>query len=200
MRPVARINAKPDQTRAWAPRTLAWIAGLIAFLLSVSGCGGSSPLRSARQPSTAIAAKQFVAFAVCMRSHGVPGYPDPQVSSSGNHVQVTISPGAADPQRSGVQVCWGCLPQTPAQRRKTGQQFASTSAGPDVRGLCPRPRRAELPRRRSRRSVHSSLGDQPAGGAVPTRHASVRSVAAELALDQSSSSGWLMTPPSAHSA
>lgn len=32
-----------------------------------------------------------------MRSHGVPGYPDPQVSSSGNQVEVRISPGSANP-------------------------------------------------------------------------------------------------------
>jgi len=32
-----------------------------------------------------------------MRSHGVPEYPDPHVSSSANHTQVTISPGSANP-------------------------------------------------------------------------------------------------------
>jgi hypothetical protein len=32
-----------------------------------------------------------------MRSHGEPDYRDPQVASSDGHVQVTISPGSADP-------------------------------------------------------------------------------------------------------
>jgi hypothetical protein len=64
--------------------------------------------------------KQFVAFAVCMRSHGVPDYPDPQISSSGNHAQVKISPGRADPGspafKSANHSCHNLLPNggTPA--------------------------------------------------------------------------------------
>jgi hypothetical protein len=39
---------------------------------------------------------QTVAFAACMRAHGVSDYPDPQVSGSGNHGQIKISPGSAN--------------------------------------------------------------------------------------------------------
>jgi hypothetical protein len=73
-----------------------YLPGLIAVGVLISGCGGSSPTSSAHPPTAAAnVGKQFVAFAVCMRSHGVPDYPDPQVSSSGNHGQVKISPGSA---------------------------------------------------------------------------------------------------------
>jgi hypothetical protein len=49
------------------------------------------------------ARKQFVAFATCMRAHGVPGYPDPQVSSSAGQVHVRISPGSANPNSPAFQ-------------------------------------------------------------------------------------------------
>ncbi len=49
-----------------------------------------------------------------MRSHGVSSYPDPQVSSSANHVQIKISPGGADPDspafKSANHACRNLLP------------------------------------------------------------------------------------------
>jgi hypothetical protein len=55
-----------------------------------------------------------LAFASCVRTHGVTSYPDPQVTSSGNHVSVKISPGAADPNSSAFktanQACHHLLP------------------------------------------------------------------------------------------
>lgn len=59
--------------------------------------------------------KQFVAFAVCMRSHGLPDYPDPQISSSGGQVHVKISPGSLDPNspafKSADEACHELLPK-----------------------------------------------------------------------------------------
>lgn len=98
MRPVAGNNAKPDRSGARARRMVISVAGLVAVVLLVAGCGGSSPSRSPGGSSPPFTAKQFVAFAVCMRSHGVPDYPDPQVSISGNHGQVKIGPGRANPR------------------------------------------------------------------------------------------------------
>jgi hypothetical protein len=49
-----------------------------------------------------------------MRSRGVADYPDPLVSGSGNHVQVKISPGSANPNspafRSASRACHRLLP------------------------------------------------------------------------------------------
>ncbi len=101
-----------------------------AVAVLAAGCGGGrSPTTSANRPTAAgTVGKQFVAFAGCMRSHGVPGYPDPQVSSSGNHVQVTISPGNADPNspafKSADHACHNLLPNggAPAGAGANGAQ------------------------------------------------------------------------------
>jgi hypothetical protein len=49
-----------------------------------------------------------------MRSHGVPGYPDPQVSVSAGSLSVGISPGSADPNspafKSANRGCHHILP------------------------------------------------------------------------------------------
>ncbi|HTX12453.1 MAG TPA: hypothetical protein VME22_27795 [Solirubrobacteraceae bacterium] len=74
------------------------VAGLLAAGVLLAGCGGSSPNGSSTQSATASSAKnfqqKFVAFASCMRSHGVTDYPDPQFTGSGG---VRISPGQANP-------------------------------------------------------------------------------------------------------
>ncbi|MGH2883896.1 MAG: hypothetical protein ACRDPA_14575 [Solirubrobacteraceae bacterium] len=105
--------------RRW--RRAASLAGsLIAIGLLVSGCGGSPAKSSAANPSGANIASQFVAYAACMRSHGLSGYPDPQTSASGNNVQVTISPGSLNPDspafKAADRACHRLLPNggTPA--------------------------------------------------------------------------------------
>lgn len=49
-----------------------------------------------------------------MRSHGLSSYPDPQVSQSGNQVQIKISPGKLDPNapafKSASGACHHLLP------------------------------------------------------------------------------------------
>jgi hypothetical protein len=49
-----------------------------------------------------------------MRSHGVAGYPDPQVSGSADSMSVTISPGSANPNspgfRSADHACHDLMP------------------------------------------------------------------------------------------
>jgi hypothetical protein len=94
-----------------------FIVAAAAVAVLASGCGGGSspPTSSANRPTAAAnLGKQYVAFAVCMRSHGVPDYPDPRVSSSADRVQVTISPGSADPNspafKSSDHACHNLLP------------------------------------------------------------------------------------------
>jgi hypothetical protein len=113
MKPATRDTVRPR--RQTGRRARWYLPALIAVGLLISACGGTSPTSSANRPvGAANARKQFVAFAVCMRSHGVPDYPDPQVSSSGNHVQVTISPGSADPNspafKSAGRTCHNLMP------------------------------------------------------------------------------------------
>jgi hypothetical protein len=66
----------PTKTRAAITAALAAVACLAA------SC--SSPKSPAGNPSSTDQAAQALAYAKCMRSHGIPDYPDPTVSSNGN--------------------------------------------------------------------------------------------------------------------
>ncbi len=88
-----------------------------AIALLVAGCGGSSPgsgvaklgsstaaSTSSSTPSTASgegsgveqARSQAVAYAACMRAHGVTNFPEPQVSGNGNEVRIRmVAPASA---------------------------------------------------------------------------------------------------------
>jgi len=55
----------------WHGRALATLAAGVALL--AAGCGGATPASTTRSSDY----KKDVAFAHCMRSHGVPDWPDP---------------------------------------------------------------------------------------------------------------------------
>ena len=88
-----------------------------ALALLVAGCGGSSaPKTSAsRKPPIHDLAASADKFAACMRTHGVPGFPDPVVSSSGNHSSIKIGPGGVNPNTpafsSATHACRTLLPE-----------------------------------------------------------------------------------------
>jgi len=68
--------------RSRRPSILAAVVAAAALALVVAACGGSSPHRSTSAsgsgpPPTQAQTQQMVRFADCMRSHGVPGFPDP---------------------------------------------------------------------------------------------------------------------------
>jgi hypothetical protein len=81
--------------------------------LALAGCGftgNSSEAASSGGPQSPAVASSFLKFASCMRSHGVPNFPDP---SSGHSIQ--ISPGSGvDPASPAFQsaqgVCKKLLP------------------------------------------------------------------------------------------
>ena len=104
-----------DEPRRADGRVFGYLAATLVVGVLISACGGSASAGSAgRQTAAGATRAQFVAFATCMRSHGVPGYPDPKVAGSGNQVQVTISPGTANPDspafRSADHACHNFLP------------------------------------------------------------------------------------------
>jgi hypothetical protein len=82
-------------------------AAIAAITLLVAGCGGASPssgvahLGSSTASSASSASpgansreaqpgSQAVAYSACIRAHGVPEFPDPQVSTNGSEVSVKI--------------------------------------------------------------------------------------------------------------
>jgi hypothetical protein len=109
-------------------------AALIALSVLVTGCGGNSPTggvaslsshasKTSTTSSTAAGStgggesspgSQAVAYAACMRSHGVPNFPDPKISTNGNEVKVAIGVNPSitgNPRfKSAQQACGKLLP------------------------------------------------------------------------------------------
>jgi hypothetical protein len=117
-------------------KAIGLISGLVALALLVAGCGdgakappvahlGSSTTSSAPSSSSSAGPgggsassaspdSQAVAYSACMRAHGVPNFPDPQISSSGSEVKVAVRVTPAitgNPQfKSAQQACGKLLP------------------------------------------------------------------------------------------
>ena len=54
--------------------------------MAITACGSSDPTNSSSGPAANTKFAGALAFAKCMRSHGVPNFPDPKVS--GNSIQI----------------------------------------------------------------------------------------------------------------
>jgi hypothetical protein len=109
------------------------VAALVVGVLLMAGCGGGSPSSGvahlgsrtssdssssdaggASSSAPAQAASQGVAYGACIRAHGVPDFPDPQVSATGNSVSVKVrvtSGITGNPHfKSAQQACRKLLP------------------------------------------------------------------------------------------
>lgn len=96
-------------------KAIGLLAGLTALALLVAGCGGgaktpmvphlgsstssnsssansgnSSSSAGSSQSGSASPGSEAVAYSACVRAHGVPNFPDPKVTVSGNSVKVAI--------------------------------------------------------------------------------------------------------------
>jgi hypothetical protein len=112
---TASRAAKPRRSRSGLTT-----AGLGAIALLVAGCGGASPGSGVAHLGSSTASTssssgsassnsgagsgeaqpgaQAIAYSACMRAHGVPNFPDPQISQHGNEVSVKV---AINPSISG---------------------------------------------------------------------------------------------------
>ncbi|HEY1457043.1 MAG TPA: hypothetical protein VGF15_00870 [Solirubrobacteraceae bacterium] len=110
------------------------VAAFIALGVLVTGCGGNSPTggvaslgssHSSKTSTTSPAAgssgggesspgSQAVAYAACMHSHGLPNFPEPQISQHGGGVSVKMavpaSVGGNPKFKSADQACRKLLP------------------------------------------------------------------------------------------
>ena len=88
-----RVMTSARRVRPRAARTAAAIIAAAALALLAAACGSSPSSTGSRSSSTAggsansstaggSANAQLVAFSRCMRSHGVPNFPDPQAGAS----------------------------------------------------------------------------------------------------------------------
>jgi hypothetical protein len=113
------------------------IAGLVALALLAAGCGGASKKptvahlgssattgtsasgsaggSSSSSSSSASPQSQAVAYSGCMREHGVPNFPDPQVTTNGSGVKMAMraTPGlTSNPHfQSAEKACRRLLPE-----------------------------------------------------------------------------------------
>jgi hypothetical protein len=136
------MEALPGRRRRFPTRIAAALSGLVAIGTLASGCGsgstgshvaqlGSTTSATNNSPSTGsggastvgeATTSQALAYAHCMRSHGVPSFPDPNSSGSIPKTQVGTA-RQSDPSRfdSADTACRHLLPrgggngETPAQ-------------------------------------------------------------------------------------
>jgi hypothetical protein len=110
------------------------VAGLLASVLLVAACGGGATgpgvagAGSSRTPkaSSGSTKKSGLAYSKCMRSHGVPDFPDP---NSQGQIQLNVNGPGSDlapdaPQfKKAQQACKSLEPVgTPAEQRKNYEQ------------------------------------------------------------------------------
>jgi hypothetical protein len=111
-----RAPSKQQRARSRSERLLVVTAVVLAAGVLVAGCGGSPSTPSSNKP-TGQPGSQAIAYSRCMRSHGVPSFPDPTISRSGGAVGVSQSiPGSvsASPAfKTAQQACGKLAPSGP---------------------------------------------------------------------------------------
>jgi hypothetical protein len=114
---LAAMNS-PSAARVAAAFTIAMAAVLLA-----AGCSSSpSSTTPASAPSAGSTVAQAVAYAQCMRSHGVPEYPEPdssgQLQKIGSGQQVGVSDAQLTTATNACQSLWPYQALTPAQQQQ----------------------------------------------------------------------------------
>ena len=118
--------------RSRRPLILSSVVAAVAFALLTAGCGGSSSpgiasvaatTTTAAATTTATTQNALVAFSHCMRSNGMPSFPDPQHFAGGS-VKLTIHQiGAGSPQfQAAMSACNHLLPTRGGTAQETPQQ------------------------------------------------------------------------------
>jgi len=116
------IDARPER-RAGLQHAGALGAAAAALGLLAAACGGSggSPGGATTVGSSTVY-QRALAYARCMRSHGVPGFPDP--NSQGVIIEVGLMGGSASQNAAAQRACLHLLGgrNTPAQTRRQLEQ------------------------------------------------------------------------------
>ena len=105
------MTSPPNRTRRFA-----------AFVLATAACAGLTACGSSHKPSAGASAgrSQAIRFADCMRTHGVPNFPDP---GSGGGIQLPAGANPFSPSfRAAQSACHNLLPFGGPGRQKTSAQ------------------------------------------------------------------------------
>jgi len=125
--PPHRARRPPGQH---VVRTTTLLVIITALALLVPGCGGSASsagsggsANGAASTSTPSTSEKTLAFASCMRAHGVPNFPDPNNSGQFNKVALARLAAANSQFPSAQSACKHLLPSPPpTQQRQTATQ------------------------------------------------------------------------------
>ncbi len=137
--------------RAWR-RGSVLAAGITAAVLGLAGCGTGSP-NAGGSTSSQSARSQTLAFSRCVRSHGVPSFPDPgsngslppgakQIAASSpqfpaaNSACVHLLPAGGQPTQAELQQAWSQMRQFTQCMRSHG-----VPSFPDPTAAAPHPER-----------------------------------------------------------
>ncbi len=111
-----------------------WVAAAVAVGVILAGCSGGSTVPTAgSQPTTTAALDggssssgatplaEAVAYSQCVRSHGVPNFPDPVQTPSGGYGYRTVG---IDPNSDAFQGAVQACKALPSPWNSTGQQLS----------------------------------------------------------------------------
>ena len=122
MRPAPAAGTLAAMNSPSAARVAVFTTAIAAVLLA-AGCSSSpSSTTPASAPSAGSTVAQAVAYAQCMRSHGVPEYPEPdssgQLQKIGSGQQVGVSDAQLSTASNACQSLWPYQALTPAQQQQ----------------------------------------------------------------------------------
>jgi hypothetical protein len=130
-RPEGRVESQRGIVRPfWL-----WAAGAVALGVTVAGCSsGPTTPTAGSQTTTSVAAangsgssgtsplSEAVAYSQCVRSHGVPNFPDPVQTPSGGYGYRT---NGIDPNSAAFQGALQACKALPSPWNSTGQQLSA---------------------------------------------------------------------------
>ena len=107
------------------PRRAAALA-VVAAAAVLTACGGSPSSSGGSAPAESATYRANLAYAQCMRTHGVPGFPDPH-PSGGFSISISGHPHGSSPVARANDACQQLLP---AGSTGTGGATAPATANP----------------------------------------------------------------------
>jgi hypothetical protein len=128
-----RVMRRPRRARPRPARTMAIIAIAVALLEAACSSGSKSSAGSGGSPDAGGSApsQRALAYSACMRSHGVPKYPD---ASSGNELPSGLP--KVDPRRLGVSSSrYQAARQACAHLLPSGGQMTQAESQRDLRAM-----------------------------------------------------------------
>jgi hypothetical protein len=129
----------PGSARPVRFRPLLAAAVLAAVALLTAACGGGSASAAGSSGTGQVRVQQALAFAHCMRSHGVPNFPDPDISG-GIVIKKTLLEPSYNAPRPARAACVHLLPKygltmAPAQQEQQQRRQLAFAACMRRRGF-----------------------------------------------------------------